>query len=573
MRTQIIKLFRGNEMRIFRSRFVTTTSQPRHASDFSTIVKKEIQGGEIIHSPFPDLEFPNKDIFSFLYESTKKWNHKTFTECGVTGRKYTYGQTMDNALRWGEAVKKILPNSKSPTVAFICPNSPDFICLLLGTMAAGGIASPLNPLYTPGETANQLRDSGAELLVVDPILEPLADAALKVLGKSLTVVVNGASKSGRPNAQEVLTDPNAKMLDFKELDPNSVAFLPYSSGTTGNPKGVKLSHNALAFNTCTLSSQKFHRCKPALGDHQEVQIGILPLFHVFGLAVTLMPGFYLGIKTITLPKFDPNLYISTIKKHNITSYQAVPLLFKFMADCDLITKEDLKSTNSFVVGGSPLSTDVSYSLKSKAPHAFIQEGYGMTETLVTHGTSYLNENIGYCGQLLQNAKAKVVNLDTREMLPPNTPGELVLQSPTSMLGYHNNEEATKEIMDEEGWVKTGDIAIYTKDGFFSIIDRVKELIKVKSLQVSPTEIEETLQKHPGVAEAGVVGVPDDQLGEAPLAFIVKSDSDVSEKDIHSFMEKNLAKHKQLAGGIKFVDELPKNATGKLLRRILKSSLN
>ncbi|KAB7504076.1 Bile acyl-CoA synthetase [Armadillidium nasatum] len=222
--------------------------------------------------------------------------------------------------------------------------------------------------------------------------------ALKLLGKSLPVVVNGASKSGRPNAQEVLTDPNAKMLDFKELDPNSIAFLPYSSGTTGNPKGVRLSHNALATNTCTLSSQNFHRCKPALGDYQDVQIAILPLFHVFGLAVTLMPGFYLGIKTITLPKFDPTLYISTIKKHNITSYQAVPLLFKFMASCDLITKEDLKSTNSFVVGGSPLSTDVSYDLKNKAPHAVIQEGYGMTETLVTHGTSYFNENIGYCGQ-------------------------------------------------------------------------------------------------------------------------------------------------------------------------------
>ncbi|KAB7503286.1 hypothetical protein Anas_09985 [Armadillidium nasatum] len=159
------------------------------------------------------------------------------------------------------------------------------------------------------------------------------------------------------------------------------------------------------------------------------------------------------------------------------------------------------------------------------------------------------------------------------MLPPNTPGELIVQSPSSMLGYHNNEETTKETMDEEGWVRTGDVAVYTEEGFFSIIDRIKELIKVKSLQVSPTEIEETLQKHPGVFEAGVVGVPNDQLGEAPVAFIVKSDPDVSEKDIHSFMEKNLAKHKQLAGGIKFVDELPKNATGKLLRRILKSSLN
>ncbi|KAB7503287.1 hypothetical protein Anas_09987 [Armadillidium nasatum] len=133
---------------------------------------------------FPDLKIPNKDIFSFFYDVNKSWQHKTFTECGLSGKKYTFGQTMDSALRWGEAVKKILPNSKNPTIAFICPNSPDFVCLFLGTLAAGGIVSPLNPLYTPVEAANQIRDSGAELLVVDPILEPLADAVLKVLGKT-----------------------------------------------------------------------------------------------------------------------------------------------------------------------------------------------------------------------------------------------------------------------------------------------------------------------------------------------------------------------------------------------------
>ncbi|KAB7499730.1 4-coumarate--CoA ligase-like 7, partial [Armadillidium nasatum] len=550
MRTQIMKLFRGNEMRIFGSRFVTTTSHPRHATDISARVKDEAQeSGEIIHSPFPDLKIPNRDTFSYFYDISKSWQHKTFTECGLSGKKYTFGQTMDSSLRWGEAVKKILPNSKNPTIAFICPNSPDFVCLFLGTLAAGGIVSPLNPLYTPGEAANQIRDSGAELLVVDSILEPLADAVLKVLGKPMPVVVNGVSSSGRPNAQEVLADPNAKMLDFKELDPNSAAFLPYSSGTTGNPKGVKLR------------------------DHQEVQIGILPLFHVYGVVATFLPGIYLGIKTITMPKFDPNLFISTIKSQGITTLHAVPLLCKFIASCDLITKEDLKSTHSIAIGGSPLSTDVVYGLKNKAPTVHINEGFGMTETLITHTTPILNEKIGSSLRLLPNAKAKVVDLDTREILPPNSPGELIVQSPSSMLGYHNNEDATKETMDEEGWVKTGDVAVYTEEGLFSIIDRIKELIKVKSLQVSPTEIEEVLQKHPGVAEAGVVGVPDDQLGEAPLAFIVKSDPDVSEKDIHSFMEKNLAKHKQLAGGIKFVEELPKNATGKLLRRILKNSLN
>ncbi|KAB7500137.1 4-coumarate--CoA ligase 2 [Armadillidium nasatum] len=426
MRTQIMKLFRGNEMRIFGSRFVTTTSHPRHATDISASIKEESQeSGEIIYSPFPDLKIPNKDIFSFFYDVNKSWQHKTFTECGLSGKKYTFGQTMDSALRWGEAVKKILPNSKNPTIAFICPNSPDFVCLFLGTLAAGGIVSPLNPLYTPVEAANQIRDSGAELLVVDPILEPLVDAVLKVLGKPMPVVVNGVSSSGRPNAQEVLADPNAKMLDFKELDPNSAAFLPYSSGTTGNPKGVKLSHNALAINTCMVSR-----------DHQEVQIGILPLFHIFGVAATLMPGLYLGMKTITMPKFDPNLFISTIKKHGITTFQAVPLLCKFIASCDLITKEDLKSTHSFVIGGSPLSTDVAYGLKNKAPTVHINEGFGMTETLITHGTPILNETIGSSLRLLPNAKAKVVDLDTREMLPPNTPGELIVQSPSSMLGYH-----------------------------------------------------------------------------------------------------------------------------------------
>ncbi|RXG59307.1 hypothetical protein Avbf_17107 [Armadillidium vulgare] len=247
---------------------MTSSSHSRNSTGVG--LEKDIrEKGEIQQGVFAPVEYPKIDVFSNAFSGCKAWQHKILTECAVTGRKYTFGQTYDGALRWGEALKKLLPKSRNSTIAFICTNSPDYVCLFLGTLAAGATVTPFNPIYTPDEVAHQLLDSGAELLVVDTFFEPIADAAFKIMGKTLPVVVNGVSKNGRPNAQEILADPNAKMLDYTPIDPNTVAFLPYSSGTTGRPKGVILTHEALVSNISMVANEHF-------GLHQKAFDYVLP---------------------------------------------------------------------------------------------------------------------------------------------------------------------------------------------------------------------------------------------------------------------------------------------------------
>ncbi|MCL4126105.1 UNVERIFIED_CONTAM: hypothetical protein GTU68_061632 [Idotea baltica] len=359
------------------------------------------------------------------------------------------------------------------------------------------------------------------------------------------------------------------MKEPVDIDPKSIAFLPYSSGTTGKPKGVKISHGALTNNMAMYVNEYITNMKPAEGDHQEAQLGILPFFHIYGMLATLLSSAAMGSKLVTLPKFDPTLFISTIKKHDFTGLQVVPTLLQFIGNCPMITAEDVKYLDSIIVGGAPVSVNYLQAVKEKYPNVMLQEGYGMTETLLTHVTKINEEKIGYCGHLLSNAQAKIIDIDTGDLLPAYTPGELCVKTPAMMSGYHNNEKATREVM-EDGWLHTGDVAICTDDGLYSIVDRLKELIKVKGLQVSPSELEEAIQKHPGVADVGVVGVPHPRYGEVPAAFVIKADPDLKESSLHKLMEEHFTKHKQLDGGITFVDELPKNQMGKLMRRVLKA---
>ncbi|KAK7074614.1 hypothetical protein SK128_002957 [Halocaridina rubra] len=194
----------------------------------------------------------------------------------------------------------------------------------------------------------------------------------------------------------------------------------------------------------------------------------------------------------------------------------------------------------------------------------------MTESLCTHMTPKDGERLGSCGKLVPYVSAKLVDLETGASLPPGKKGELCIKSPAMMSGYHKNPEATKETIDEDGWLHTGDVAVCDEDGYFTIVDRIKELIKVKGLQVSPSELEDLILGHPEVADVGVIGVADQLSGEVPRAYIVPKQKSLTEKDIHSFLEDKVARHKKLAGGVRFVQELPKNATGKLLRRQLKN---
>ncbi|XP_076061824.1 uncharacterized protein LOC143037462 [Oratosquilla oratoria] len=552
-------------------RFLTSQSEIRKGASAVPLSLEESgpHGQHVIESDLPAVPLVKKDLTSYVLEHVDKWQNKTALECSITGRSYTFAQLRDSVSRFAGALAR-MGIGPGETVALFSPNTPEYPIAFYGAIMAGTVVTTVSSSFTPEEVSRQLSDSGARMVICHPLLEGVADAALRLHGSPCSVVVTGPSSHGHPNLLEIIADPNIPFADPVEIDVNAPSLLPYSSGTTGAPKGVALSHLSVSTNMEMFLKSKTSSMEEALGDHQEVLMGLLPFYHIYGMLVIMAAGLRSGAKVVTVPKFEPQLYVKNLKEHRISVLQLVPPLLNFMAASPAVAPEDLTSLKTVMCGAAATPAASAQILKEKAPNPiFFQEGFGMTESLCSHMTPAGGERLGWCGKVIGNVKAKVVDLTTGKALPSGMEGELCVYSPTMMTGYHNNPKATAETIDEDGWLRTGDVAIYDDQGYFQIVDRIKELIKVKGLQVSPSELEEILLQHPSVGDVGVVGLEDERCGEVPMAFVVPRAKGVDPKDIMSFVSDRVAPHKQLAGGVRFVSELPKNPTGKLLRRELR----
>ncbi|XP_042884112.1 4-coumarate--CoA ligase-like [Penaeus japonicus] len=457
--------------------------------------------------------------------------------------------------------------SKGDVVAVALPNCPEYPIVFFGALALGAKVTTINISYTAEEIARQLADSGAHVLVGEPFLTPTLDAALNLYRKPTHFVTNGPSFTHTAiNLWQVFEDPSIPFVDPVILTGEEPAVLPYSSGTTGPPKGVLTSHNGFSSHVPTTMHPYFTLEE---GEDQDVYMCILPFFHIYGMGPIMTCGLHVGAKLLVSAKFDPKAFVRDISEHKVTVLHLVPTLLNFLLNSPAATPKALRRLRNVLCGAAPVPETAVAALKDRiGPSLLFQIGFGMTEVAVASKVPVNDERMGTIGQLLPNVTAKVVDTDTGALLPPLANGEICIKTPSMMAGYHNNPSATAETIDEEGWLHTGDVGHYDLDGFFKIVDRTKELIKVKGLQVSPSELENTILQHPDVADVGVVGVPHDRMGEAPRAYIVPKKS-IKEQDIHRFLEPRLAPHKRLAGGVVFVSELPKSATGKLLRRELK----
>jgi len=513
----------------------------------------------IFRSPYPDVEIPERSLPSFVLERVPELADRPALVDGPSGRTLTYAQ-LDEAVRRCAAGLRSRGFARGDVFAIFSPNVPDFAVAFLGVGMAGGVSTTVNPLYTVSELARQLCDSGARfLLTASPGLEVALAAAREAQLEEVFVL--GSREGATPFAELLGADP----ADAEEplIDPKrDLVALPYSSGATGRPKGVMLTHHNLVSNICqcrNLESQEDH----------ETLIGLLPFFHIYGMSVIMSGALSRGSTVVCMPRFDLDDFLRAIERHRVTIAYVVPPIVLALTKYASVGDYDISSLKFINSGAAPLGEDLAAACAART-RCVVKQGYGMTETSpVTHMCPYPGEiDVASVGIVVPNTECRIVDVATGKDLGRNERGELWVRGPQVMKGYLNPPDATQECLDGDGWLRTGDIAMVDDEGRFRVVDRLKEFIKYKGYQVAPAELEDLLMAHEAVEDAAVVPSPDDEAGELPKAFIVRRPgAEIDAEEIKRYVAERVAPYKKLRL-VEFIDEIPKSASGKLLRRVL-----
>ncbi len=508
-------------------------------------------------SPLPPVSLPDLPLTPYTLERAGQLAGKAAFIDGATGRTMTYGEFEDAVRRqaggWLESGL-----AKGEVVAVMAPNCPEYGVTFHAVALAGGVITTVNPTYTWGEVHHQLVDSGATRLVTIPaFLETataaIADSAVKavfVIGEADDCASIASLSSAAPLAHQV------------PVDLDDVVALPYSSGTTGLAKGVMLTHRNLVANIeQTLATVQMQ--------DDDAFVAVLPFFHIYGMQVLMNTGLRAGATIVTMARFDLEQFLSLHQEHRLTRAFVAPPMVVALAKHPVVDNYDLSSLQWILSGAAPLSAELAIECGGRLGCEVVQ-GYGMTElSPVSHATPSGMFKPGSVGVTVPNTEVNIVDPVTQSLLGVDEDGEVWVRGPQVMKGYLNNESATKNTIDDDGWLHTGDIGHIDGDGHLFVVDRLKELIKYKGFQVAPAELEALLLTHPQIADVAVIGLPDDEAGEIPAAYVVlKQGHDATAAEIQGFVAKQVANYKQVRK-LTFVEAIPKSASGKILRRVLR----
>jgi acyl-CoA synthetase (AMP-forming)/AMP-acid ligase II len=512
----------------------------------------------MIHrSPEPDVEIPDVDVTSFVLERAETRGDKPALIDGPSGRTLTYAElaTAVRSLAAGLAERGF---GGGDALALYMPNLPEYAISFHGAAAAGGMCTTANPLYTTNELAHQLRDSGASmLLTVGPCAQVALEAARDAGVDDVFVVGEG---DGLEPVTALFGDPAAAPAPTIEPESDPAA-LPYSSGTTGLPKGVMLSHRNLVANLCQIQA--------AFPIHDDdTLIGVLPFFHIYGMTVIMNQGLFAGATIVTMPRFDLDEFLGLLEEHSVTRAYVVPPIALALAKHPAVEGRDLSAMETIMSGAAPLGAELAEQVSERVGCTVIQ-GYGLTETSpVTHVVRPDGENRpGTVGQAMPSTECRLVDPESGDDVGEGEQGELWVRGPQVMCGYLNNPDATAATVDEDGWLRTGDIATVDADGHFTIVDRLKELIKYKGFQVPPAELEALIITHPAVGDVAVIGVPDEECGELPKAYVVPAADELDSEELIAWISDRVSPQKRVRL-VETAEEIPKSPSGKILRRVL-----
>ncbi|WP_122619665.1 4-coumarate--CoA ligase family protein [Streptomyces sp. Tu 4128] len=486
---------------------------------------------------------------------------------GTDGTTLTYEQ-VDRFHRRVAAALAEAGVRKGDVLALHSPNTVAFPLAFYAATRAGASVTTVHPLATAEEFAKQLGDARARWIVtVSPLLDTARRAAELAGGVQEILVCDSAP--GHRSLIDMLasTAPEPRIA----IDPaEDVAALPYSSGTTGTPKGVMLTHRQIATNLAQLEPLM----PAAPGDRV---LAVLPFFHIYGLTALMNAPLRLGATVVVLPRFDLEQFLAAIQNHRITGLYVAPPIVLALAKHPLVAEYDLSSLKYIVSAAAPLDAQLAAACSRRLGLPPVGQAYGMTElspgTHVVPLDAMADAPPGSVGKLIAGTEMRIVSLtDPGKDLPPGESGEILIRGPQIMKGYLGRPDATAAMIDEEGWLHTGDVGHADSDGWLFVVDRVKELIKYKGFQVAPAELEALLLTHPGVADTAVVGAYNDDGNEIPHAYVVRQPTapGLSEGEIMMYVAERVAPYKRVRR-VTFIDAVPRAASGKILRRELRGT--
>ncbi|KAJ8751025.1 hypothetical protein K2173_016206 [Erythroxylum novogranatense] len=532
----------------------------------ATTVQQEF----IFRSKLPDIYIPNHlPLHSYCFENISQFKDNPCLINGATGDIYSYADVELVSRKVAAGLNK-LGIEQGDVIMLLLQNSPEFVFAFLGGSYRGAITTTANPFYTPVEIAKQATAAKAKLIITKAVYADKVKQFAK--DNDVKLMTIDSPPEGCLHFSELSTADETDLPAVK-INPDDVVALPYSSGTTGLPKGVMLTHKGLV----TSVAQQVDGENPNLYFHdKDVILCVLPLFHIYSLNSVLLCGLRVGAALLIMPRFEIISLMELVHKYKVTIAPFVPPIVLAIAKSPEVDKYDLSSIRMVLSGAAPMGKELEDNVRAKLPNAKLGQGYGMTEAgpVLSMCLSFAKEpfeiKAGACGTVVRNAEMKIVDPGTGAALPKNQAGEICIRGDQIMKGYLNDPEATERTIDKDRWLHTGDIGYIDDDDELFIVDRLKELIKYNGFQVAPAELESMLITHPNISDAAVVPMKDEAAGEIPVAFVVRSNgSKVTEDEIKQYISNQVIYYKRIKR-VFFTEAIPKAPSGKILRKDLRA---